>query len=381
MSIELPSRPLAVLGEAFQPNAIPHRTEQAKIIADQIRAFFDTGNPADNLLILGRTGTGKTETLRHALSRFPPSYFKFIRGDLIKTPVGVLEAIRGKKGRNESQLLDEIIQELRNLPKAIVIDEVAKIGRLPELFTNLNVIYRDTEVPIIVVTNVSRVVQEIPEDAAATLGFKIVNFWEYTKEQLLDILNDRVALLPRPYRDKLRASDPHGGLTGTVEYICSKAAKEGSGNARRARSVLQKCFVENRFGFVDIDEFFDRAIETNWAVTYGNLSRAERAFLHDLIELTIRKEGARLNLLQIERATGLSKPRVSSLLSILEEQRLITTTTKSHGYRAGKSRFVQFLDNETFQRLAELDEYATPDSVNAAVRTNVEGSGQALLEF
>lgn len=357
-------RPLAVFSEAFQPEQLPHREKEAQLIQEQIRRFFDEGICPDNLLIRGRTGTGKTGTLRHVLSKLPSDYYVFIQGQVVRTPVGVLQAIVDKKHQTENQLITEILEQLRFHPKAIVIDEAEKIQKLNELFVHLNTIHRETEVPVILATNFLAIRDKMPDDAAETLLFRALPFWEYNAEQLYDILSARVGLLPKEMQRKI--SD------GVLRYICARAAKEGEGNARRAREIVRKCFVEDRFDFPFIDSLVERVSVVDWDVIYGNFSKAEREFLHELIELTLDREGRELTFQDILKVTKLSRPRISNLLTFFDDQRVIQTRAINRGYPHGRTRRVRFVSNDVFRRLASLDEHGSPDNSKEAEEIDVE---------
>jgi hypothetical protein len=373
MTTQLPNRPLAVLSEAFQPETLPHRNKEAELIERQIRRFFEEGVCPDNLLIRGRTGTGKTGTLRHVLSKFPSDYYVFIEGQVARTPVGVLQAILGAKHPTENRLITEILNQLRFNPKTIVIDEAEKINKLSDLFVHLNTIHRQTEVPVIVATNYLAIREKMPDDAAETLCFRALPFWEYDANQLYDILVQRIALLPKKHRQQL--SDD-----AVVRYICARAAKEGEGNARRAREVVRKCIVENRFDFPFIDSFFERVASVDWDVIYGNFSRAERQFLHILIELVLQRNAAELSFPDIHQATKLSRPRISNLLTFFQEQNVLQTRAVNRGYPHGRTRYVRFASNDVFRRLASLDEYGNPQNAKDAEEINVERGSQTRLE-
>ena len=358
------NRPLAVLSEAFQPENLPHRSKEAELIEKQIKLFFNEGVCPDNLLLRGRTGTGKTGTLRHVLSKFPSEYYVFIQGQIVRTPVGVLQAILGKKHQTEHQLITEILNQLRFHPKAIVIDEAEKINKLNDLFVHLNTIHRETEVPVILATNYLAIRERMPDDAAETLLFKAVPFWEYNAEQLYDIVAARIQLLPKDYQKTI----PDEAL----RYICARTAKEGEGNARRAREVMRKCLVEGRFDYPFVDAFFERVMTVDWDVIYGNFSRAERQFLHSLIEVTLERNGSEISFTDILKTTKLSRPRISNLLTFFEEQNVILARSINRGYPHGRTRRVRFASNDVFRRLTTLDEYGKPENAKDAEEIDVE---------
>ncbi len=371
MTNSITSRPLAVFSEAFQPERFLHRDKEAEMIELQIKRFFDEGICPDNLLIRGRTGTGKTGTLRHVLSKFPADYYVFIQGQVVRTPVGVLQAILDKKHQTENQLITEILNQLRFHPKAIVIDEAEKINKINDLFVHLNTIHRETEVPVILATNYLAIRERMPDDAAETLLFRAIPFWEYNAEQLYDILTARIELLPKEFQKKISEE--------VLRYICALSAKEGEGNARRAREVVRKCFVENRFDYPFIDSVFARVAMVDWDVIYGNFSRAERQFLHWLIELTLEKNGGEVSFSDLVKVTKLSKPRISNLLTFFEEQKVIQTRAINRGYPHGRTRRVRFASNDVFRRLTSLDEYGEPENAKDAEEINVEGESNSRL--
>ena len=83
----------------------------------------------------------------------------------------------------------------------------------------------------------------------------------------------------------------------------------------------------------------------------------------------------------IGKATRLSRPRISNLLTFFDEQRVIQTRAINRGFPHGRTRRVRFVSNDVFRRLASLDEHGSPGSTKDAEEIDVEGQKQAGLGF
>ena len=83
-------------------------------------------------------------------------------------------------------LENDIIHFLKKTPKVLIIDEVNNLKddrEVFQLFGHLNTIYRETRVPIIVITNNRNIRNMMPDDARKTLLFEIIEFPAYKADE------------------------------------------------------------------------------------------------------------------------------------------------------------------------------------------------------
>jgi len=89
-----------------------------------------------------------------------------------KTPYKTLQAICSSKVKTHSGMLQETLKFLKINKKIIVIDEADKIKNLNSLMTDLNVIKRKLEIPVILVTLKRNIVDQLPSDVRKTFFFQ-----------------------------------------------------------------------------------------------------------------------------------------------------------------------------------------------------------------
>ena len=127
------------LTEFFIPLKILHRENQIKKIKSIFKNFQEQGI-AENLLVQGVTGSGKTAVITKVVYDEDGGHI-FISGASTKTAFRTLKAIVDLKYNTADRLLSEGIRKLNQSPKIIIIDEINKIKDLP----NTNISFRRTE--------------------------------------------------------------------------------------------------------------------------------------------------------------------------------------------------------------------------------------------
>lgn len=222
----------------YIPEKVLFRDEQILTINKSFEDFKQFGK-GDNLLITGRSGSGKTATLK-SIVKTHNGFFNYISGSNYKTLGSILRGLFNISQRNVTNLIHLSITRLNEKPQCLIIDEVDKIKDLKEFIDTLNHIYRETGVPIIIATNNLQFIKTLPEDAKMTFFFKPIHFSPYTVQELSGILTNRLGLaeiqLPE---DK-------------VLLISAIAGKDGS--ARLLLDTAYKCIKDNNFNLDFIKE-------------------------------------------------------------------------------------------------------------------------------
>jgi len=333
--------------EFYEPEKLLHRETQIQFLNNLFSRHRNT-NYAPNIFIRGKTGTGKSETIKHVLKQQDNGRFVYVSGNATNTATKTLRALTDCSYSTPDRIIQYTIDELRRHRKVLIIDEVDKIKTQKELFNALNTIYRGTRVPIIIVSNKFRLLENLPDDARRTLLFQFLEFDPYNAQELHDILSDRLPLMPPEVAKQIPES--------AIRYICAKGAREGDGSARTTLGVIFDCLISRNFEQKYIDRLFKGLADEDWKQFYDRLTQSEKRFLGTLLDLYTRNEGRVVKTSDIKKALPHLLPtRVSQLVTLFEEQyEVITTKYVNRGRAGGKYRVVEFESSAVFDKLCLL---------------------------
>jgi cell division control protein 6 len=237
----------------YVPSNLPHRQRELGLL----RGFFDfalqsPGRMAQRVLITGDVGTGKTalsqrfgadiahEASTHGINlRYVHVNCREYGGSLfliLQHAVSVFHPNFPKRGYSAEELLRTLMQILdeENAHVILSLDEfeslveregseaVYKLTRLQETRQG-----KPQRLSLVCILRSSDTVGQLDASTRSTLQCNIIGLDKYVKQQLVDILNDRVSL----------AFEPLAVLEGTVDLIAELAFSE-SGNARFGIELL-----------------------------------------------------------------------------------------------------------------------------------------------
>ncbi len=242
----------SVLNDSFLPDTITHRKDQisniAKILAPCLR-----NEKASNIFIYGKTGTGKTLTVKHiganlkavSAERKLPLKFVYLNCKLKKVAdteyrlIAQLAREFGKSIPSTGLPTDEIYKIFFDALDAasqtiiIVLDEIDQLlsktgdGVLYNL-TRINSELKNCKVVLVGVSNDLMVTQYLDSRVRSSLSEEEVVFPPYNAIQIQDILRSRSRI----------AFNENTLQTGVVEKCAAYAARE-HGDARRAIDLLR----------------------------------------------------------------------------------------------------------------------------------------------
>jgi len=328
------------LAESYVPSKIFFRDNQIKKIKSTFEIFNQEGT-APSLLCQGYTGTGKTTILLNVLKKYPNSYLLGM-GSKNYTALQLLRSVFDIPYSTLGKVTVEAIMMLRENPKIIILEEINKLRDKQEiktLFDCLNTIYRETECPMIILTNLFGLNTLMSDDARKTLNLEIVDFPSYLFEELKVIFLERARLIKENHGVEILEED--------VLRVCSVAQREGEGSARQVRLMMQRCLMRKDWSLEAIYESIAGILEENFLTRLKNMPEREKQFLLDLYVIHRKKESKNDLLVitynEISQETGLSLPSVSNYIDIFEnDYGLIQTQRKNLGRAGGNSRKVLF---------------------------------------
>ncbi len=237
----------------YIPRSLPHRERHFRLLMEFFSFILQhPERMTQRVLITGDVGTGKTvlaqrfgatisrEASRHGISlRYIHINCREYRGSLFLILQHVVSSFHPsfpKRGYAAEELLRILMQVLdeENTCTILTLDEfeslisregseaVYKLTRLQEARQN-----RPQRLSLICILRSQRVIEQLDSSTRSTLQSNIINLEKYSKQQLADILTERVSLAFRP----LTVTEE------TVGLIAALAFSE-NGNARFGIELL-----------------------------------------------------------------------------------------------------------------------------------------------
>lgn len=241
-----------VLQSNYSPDNIPHRDNEITQIAQIIAPTLKLEKPS-NLFIYGKTGTGKTLSVKHTTNKI----IGVAEKESIPLKVFYLNCKLKKIADTEYRLIAELARKLgREIPTTglptdevyrifynaldkeknlliIVLDEVDQLVKKAgdELLYNLTRINEDLKnsmITIIGISNDLTFIDNIDPRVKSSLSEEEIIFPPYNAMQIQSILKERVS---RAFRDDVLEQ-------GLLEKCSAYAARE-HGDARRALELIR----------------------------------------------------------------------------------------------------------------------------------------------
>ena len=241
-----------ILQTSYTPDYLPHRDDKINEIVEIVAPSLNKDKPS-NILIIGKTGTGKTAVISFIgkeLKKADPEEencsFIYLNCEIVDTPYGILYNIANHIISDPSRKIpftgwstDKILSELtsyideKNKIFIIVLDEIDRSFQKngDDIFyylTSINDKLENSTVAIIGITNNTKFTEFLSPRIKSRLGEEKIIFPPYNVEQLKDILYDRAK---EAFEDGILSD-------GVIPYCAALTAQEG-GDARRALDLLR----------------------------------------------------------------------------------------------------------------------------------------------
>ncbi len=237
-----------VLRPNYTPDNLPHRDKQiqslASILVPAIR-----GDTPSNILIYGKTGTGKTAVVKFvgqeledkSASHGIACYVLYVNCEIVDTQYRLLATLAkhiGKEVPMTGWPTDQVFEEFKKTVDKekrvviIIMDEIDKLVRKgDDVLYNLSRINGDLEnarISLIGISNDLKFTEFLDPRVKSSLGEEEIIFPPYDANQIHDILEQRAGLA---FKSNM--------LDETVIRLCAAFAAQEHGDARRALDLLR----------------------------------------------------------------------------------------------------------------------------------------------
>jgi len=366
------------LSPEFIPEKLPFRDEETQAVAEVLAPVLHGSKPS-NLLLYGKTGTGKTAVARYVLGRLkteattPNLTVAYVNTRLSNTEYRTLAEFAkfidlpiDKQipftGLSIGEVIERISERVRSERKHVilVLDEIDYLvktfgdGILYE-FTRSSERLSPGFLSLVGISNDLKFKDELDPRVLSSLSEEELVFPPYTVEELREILTERARLAFKP-----AAASP------SAINLCAAMAGSEHGDARRAIDLLRIAGeVAEREGLKEIDD--------------SCIRRASDKMEHDRVEEAIRslpiqnkaillavsrfKGGTNTGELYLAysslcRKTGLetlTQRRVSGILAELDLLGLIEASVVSKGRRGRTKRIQLLIGDDTLEETLSED--------------------------
>ncbi|PKK86610.1 MAG: cell division control protein Cdc6 [Thermoplasmata archaeon HGW-Thermoplasmata-1] len=360
-----------VMRPAYIPDILPHRDTEIRHLAAILVAAL-RGETPSNVLIYGKTGTGKTAVVKYVGKELEnkgvelgkPTRHIYLNCEIVDTQYRVLQNIANHFITEWSDRVpftgwptDEVYAKLKQMMDSeggvtvITLDEIDKLKGDEVLYnlTRINSDLKRAKVSVLGISNDLKFTEFLDPRVKSSLGEENMIFPPYDADQLRDILNQRAKMA---FREDVTDE-------GVIARCAALAAQE-HGDARRALDLLRvaaeiaerdkaKEITEKHVKLAQNKIELDRVTEVT-----SSLPMQSKLVLFSIIvgEDLSRAAGQKMGLTTGEvfdiykelcKKTGadvLTQRRIADLISELDMLGIITARVISKG-RYGRTREIQ----------------------------------------
>ncbi len=365
-----------ILRPSYIPERLPHRDTQIDTLASILSTALKGGRPS-NVLIFGKTGTGKTavakylgNAIQHAAEHGDGSptfqagdlakvHFIYINCEVVDTTYGVLAQLGNRfisewderipfTGWPTEKVYNQLKHQIETMGgvTVIVLDEIDKLvykSGDDVLFhlTQINDDLKAGALSVVAISNDLKFTEFLDARVRSRLGEERLVFPPYNAKQLQDILTQRAALALED-----------GTYEPSVISLCAALAAQEHGDARRALDLLRvSAELAERDGAERLDDGYvvkaKNKIELDCVTeVVRTLPLQSKIVLLSIFVNENRGEGASTtgevydtyrDLCRRAGFSPLTQRRITDFISELDMLGIITARLKSFG-RGGRTR-------------------------------------------
>ncbi len=240
-----------ILRPAYIPDKLPHRQQQIDQLAQILVPALRHQQPS-NILIFGKTGTGKTAVVKYMENEFKKADngssvdFLYMNCEIVDTPYGILQGIGNRfiesfdqripfTGLSTDRVYSMLVEKLDEKKRVVIIalDEIDKIVHksgddfIYQLL-KVNDDVMNARVSIIGISNDLKFTEYLDPRVRSRLSDEKMVFPPYNANELKDILVQRASL-----------AFENGVVSDPVLSLIAALAAQEHGDARRALDLLR----------------------------------------------------------------------------------------------------------------------------------------------
>ncbi len=388
---------LSILSVIHQPEDFPHRENQINTMVASLSGLIK-GFSATNLLLYGKTGTGKTSVAKYVTGMLEEKIGDkvttcYVNCQTYDSPYSILvnlsKCIPGvsnipTSGWTLDRIYSELAEQIKSIERTIilVLDEIDKLVEKngdDSLYVILKLMVEDTgsRGSIIGITNDSSFYEKLDPRIKSRMSRESIMFTPYNAEELKDILYPRVAnvLSPQSY-DEAAIS------------LCAAIGAREHGDARKAIDLMRisiEMAMRDNSNKVSVNHVYNardtlevdiirETVKTqpthSKLVLFSVILSGER---HPNSATTGEVSGLYADLCREIGIQPLTSRRVSDYISELEDLGMINTTVKSLG-RYGRTRYIKITGREN-----DIKHFILEDQELEPLK-NIKGTRQFRLD-
>ncbi len=363
-----------VLSPDFVPDDLPFRNAQIKAVAEVLAPVLHGSKPS-NLLLYGKTGTGKTAVARYVLSRLKGEtgnlglIVAYVNTRLANTEYRTLAELGQAlniqipfTGLSIGEVVTRIFRQVqaKKTKLILVLDEIDYLvkafgdGIMYE-FTRSSERLTPGFLSLVGISNDLKFKEGLDPRVLSSLSEEELVFPPYTVDELRKILSDRA-----------RAAFRKSAVSESAINLCAAMAGSEHGDARRAVDLLRIAGeVAEREGLREVDD--------------SCVKRASDKMEHDRVEEAIRSLPAQNKIILVAAAkfnsgtnTGelylaysglckkagmeaLTQRRVSGILAELDLLGLVEASVVSEGRRGRTKRIRLLIGSDALSKTLSVD--------------------------
>ncbi|MBI5225460.1 AAA family ATPase [Candidatus Micrarchaeota archaeon] len=352
-----------VLLPEFTPTVLLHRENELREVAASLKPALKNLKP-QNMLLFGPTGTGKTSSVKLVFSELK-EYSNKIQCIYLNcwgypTKQAVLSHIAEqlketlpRRGLADDEIFHRIIERLKFEKKIAIIalDEIDRLMHKNEVDVLYDLSRADENhrqiFAIIGITNSPEIYHSLDDRIKSSLGFRDLEFRQYSPQQLKDILKERA-------RESLIA----GSYSEEVIALCAAHGAKHKGDARVAIETLLQSALKadsadkSKIEISDVRDVIDKTSGASLMKNTAFMGENELLLLEILKEA--KKRGNDLTSGEIyekfndqkrkQKKEAVSERSILSYLQLFEASRLISTELSTNTKSGlGKTRIIKLI--------------------------------------